>query len=142
MNAVGAAVRKVSQTVGGAATATTMAAGAVGGAAVNGVIGAVSGTVTGVQRGVSTGSHSTPAAALTLGAIGVSGLVEWPLVLAVGGGAFVLRQLNRSDKAVTEPASTAPAKLTSVSSTGSKPAAKTSRPKPRRSAPAKATARR
>ena len=35
-----------------------------------------------------------PAAALTLGALGVAGLIEWPLVLAIGGGALLLRQLN------------------------------------------------
>lgn len=52
----------------------------------------------GVQRGLRTGSHSTPAAALTLGALGVAGLVEWPVLVAVGGTALVLKQLtNRSD---------------------------------------------
>ena len=48
------------------------------------------------RRGIDSGSHSTPAAALTLGALGVAGLVEWPVLLAVGGGALLLRRLNNS----------------------------------------------
>src|ERR1700722_9956904 len=96
MGLVDSAVRSVSRTVGRAATATTTAAGAVGGAAVNGVAGALTGAAAGVQRGIGTGSHSTPAAVLTLGALGATGLVEWPIVLAVGGGALLLRQLNQS----------------------------------------------
>ncbi len=71
-----------------------MAAGARGGGVVNGVIGGVTGTVTGVRQGISSGSHSTPAAALTLGAVGAVGLVEWPVLLAVGGAALLLRQLK------------------------------------------------
>ena len=95
MSVVGDAVRGVGRTVGRAAEMTTEAAGAVGGAAVNGVIGGVQGVTTGVQRGIKSGSHSTPAAALTLGAVGAAGLVDWPVVLAVGGAALLLRQLNR-----------------------------------------------
>ena len=94
MGVVNDAVRTVSRTAGRAAAATTAAAGAVGGAAVNGVVGAVTGAAAGVQKGISSGSHSMPAAALTLGALGVAGLIEWPLVLAIGGGALLLRQLN------------------------------------------------
>src|ERR1700727_1504964 len=60
------------------------------------VDGAVTGAAGGVQKGIDQGSHSTPAAALTLGAIGVAGLVEWPLLLAVGGGALLIRRLNNS----------------------------------------------
>ena len=96
MGVVDGAVRNVSRTVSRAASVTTAAAGAVGGAAVNGVVGAVTGAAAGVQRGIDSGSHSTPAAALTLGALGVTGLVEWPLLLAVGGGALLLRRLNHS----------------------------------------------
>ena len=96
MGVVDGAVHNVSRTVSRAASATTAAAGAVGGAAVNGVVGAVTGAAAGVQKGIDKGSHSTPAAALTLGAIGVAGLVEWPLLLAVGGGALLLRRLNNS----------------------------------------------
>jgi hypothetical protein len=73
---------------------TTEAAGAVGGAAVNGVVGGVQGAATGVQRGLKNGSHSTPAAALTLGVIGAAGLIEWPVLLAVGAGALVLRRVK------------------------------------------------
>src|ERR1700749_1021727 len=94
MGVVNDAVRNVRRTAGRAASATTAAAGAVGGAAVNGVVGAVSGAAAGVQKGIASGSHSTPAAPLTLGALGVAGLIEWPLVLAIGGGALLLRQLN------------------------------------------------
>ncbi|OBY30172.1 hypothetical protein [Mycolicibacter kumamotonensis] len=94
MNAVAGTVRKVAGAATRAATMTTEAAGAIGGAALNGVIGGVKGAASGAQRGLSTGSHSTPAAALTLGALGVTGLVEWPLLVAVGGTALVLKQFN------------------------------------------------
>jgi hypothetical protein len=77
------------------ADAAAAAAGAVGGAAVSGVIGGLQGTVNGVKNGVSSGSHSTPAAVLTLGAIGAAGLVEWPVLLGIGGTALVVRQLNQ-----------------------------------------------
>src|SRR5215212_9074540 len=80
------------------AEATVATAGAVGGAAVNGVIGGMQGTVSGIKNGMSSGSHSTPAAALTLAAIGATGLVEWPIILGVGGTALVVRRLaQRSD---------------------------------------------
>jgi hypothetical protein len=128
MMSVGDAVRGVGRTVSRAANVTTMAAGAVGGAAVNGVVGAMQGAASGVQRGVASGSHSTPAAALTLGALGVTGLVEWPLILAVGGAALVLRQLNRQSgpTAIGTPAKAAPA--TSNASGASEPAKKSSAP--------------
>jgi hypothetical protein len=77
------------------AEAAAAAAGAVGGAAVNGVIGGLQGTANGIKNGASSGSHSTPAAVLTLGAIGAAGLVEWPVLLGIGGTALVLRQLNQ-----------------------------------------------
>ena len=99
MSVVGGAVRGVGKTVSRAATVTTEAAGAVGGAAVNGVVGGVTGAAQGIKRGVSTGSHSTPAAALALGALGVAGLVEWPVLLAVGGGALLLRRMSRKQEA-------------------------------------------
>jgi hypothetical protein len=99
MGFVGGAVRSVGKTVNRAADATTAAAGAVGGAAVNGIVGGVTGAAEGIKRGVSTGSHSTPAAALAIGALGVAGLVEWPVLLAVGGGALLLRRLNQKPEA-------------------------------------------
>jgi hypothetical protein len=98
MSVIGGAVRGVSQAVNRAASATTAAAGAVGGAAVNGVIGGVTGAAEGVKRGMNSGSHSTPAAALAFGALGVAGLVEWPVLLAVGGGALLLQRLNRKER--------------------------------------------
>src|SRR6202034_73756 len=117
MGVVNGAVSNVSRTVSRPASATPAAAGAVGGAAVNGVVGAVTGAAAGVQKGIDSGSHSTPAAALTLGALGVAGIVEWPLLLAVGGGALLLRRLStsRSNGAPTRPATKiAPAKSTSA----------------------------
>ncbi len=115
MGVVDGAVHNVSRAVTRAASATTAAAGAVGGAAVNGVVGAVTGAASGVQRGIDSGSHSTPAAALTLGALGVAGLVEWPLLLAVGGGALLIRRLNSSHT----DQSGRPAKIAAVKSTSS-----------------------
>jgi len=112
MNAVAGTVRKVAGAATRAATMTTEAAGAIGGAALNGVIGGLKGAASGAQRGLSTGSHSTPAAALTLGALGVTGLVEWPVLVAVGGTALVLKQFNgRSEngKASTAAPAKAPA---------------------------------
>jgi hypothetical protein len=103
MNIVGGAVRLVSET----ANATTAAAGAVGGAAVNGIVGGVQGAATGIRQGLSSGSHSTPAALLTLGAVGAAGLVEWPVLAAVGGTALLARQLGR-DTAIHTGADTAP----------------------------------
>lgn len=77
------------------ADATTSAAGAVGGAAVNGIVGGMQGAVNGVKSGLSTGSRSTPAAALTLGAIGAAGIVDWPVLLGIGGTALVIRRLTQ-----------------------------------------------
>jgi hypothetical protein len=125
MGFVDSAVRSVSRTLGRAATATTTAAGAVGGAAVNGVVGALTGAAAGVQRGIGTGSHSTPAAVLTLGALGATGLVEWPIVLAIGGGALLLRQLNHSHDAPAAPVKAAPTKSTRPTSQHTPPAKKT-----------------
>jgi hypothetical protein len=93
MNIVGNVVRGV----GRAAGALTAVAGAAGGAVVNGIAGGVRGGVEGVRDGARSGSHSTPAAALTLGLLGAAGIIEWPLLLGVGGVALVLRQL-RSDE--------------------------------------------
>jgi hypothetical protein len=52
----------------------------------------------GIKNGMSSGSQSTPAAALTLAAIAATGLVDWPIVVGVGGTALVVRRLaERSD---------------------------------------------
>ncbi|WP_082964387.1 hypothetical protein [Mycobacterium sp. E796] len=78
--------------------ASVAAAGAIGGAAVNGVVGGFQGVVGGVQSGLSTGSRSIPAAALTVAAVGAVGLVEWPLLLPVGGTLLGVHYLtHRSD---------------------------------------------
>ena len=77
------------------AEATVGAAGAVGGAMIGGIVGGVRGTVGGIKAGLSDGSQSTPAAAVTLAAIGAAGLVEWPVLLGIGGTALVIRQLNK-----------------------------------------------
>jgi hypothetical protein len=89
-------VQGVTRGFTGLVNATTAAAGAVSGAAVSGVVGGVRGTAEGVRSGLSTGSRSTPAAALTLAAFGAVGLVEWPVLLVVGGTALAVRQLTRS----------------------------------------------
>lgn len=91
MNIINGAVGAITR----AAEATTAAAGAVGGAAINGAIGGMQGTLAGVKHGLSSGSNSTPAAALTLAAIGATGLVEWPVLLGIGGTALVVHQLNQ-----------------------------------------------
>jgi hypothetical protein len=116
-----------------AATATTTVAGAIGGAAVNGVVGGVKGAADGIQSGLDSGRKSTAAAALAIGALGVAGLVEWPVLLAVGGGALVLQRLSH------RPAESAPppkATLTTVP-TQHEAAAKTQKA-PARKAPSKA----
>jgi hypothetical protein len=92
--------------------AATAAAGAMGGAAAGGVIGGIRGTAAGVKDGLRRGGHSTPAAALTLGAIGAAGLVEWPVLAIVGGTALLVRELTKpspEDKP-QPPATTTPAK--------------------------------
>jgi hypothetical protein len=88
--------------VTGTADVTSSAAGAVGGAAITGVIGGVEGAVQGVRNGLGTGSRSTPLAALTLAGVGAAGLVEWPLLVTIGGGALLLHQLNRRNGATEQ----------------------------------------
>ena len=50
---------------------------------------------------------------MAIGALGVAGLVEWPVLLAVGGGALLLRRLNQKSeapaKASLKPVPTEPA---------------------------------
>lgn len=108
MDIAGSARRAVT----GTANATTAAAGAVGGAAVSGIIGGVQGTVGGIRSGLGSGSHSAPAAVLTFAAIGAAGLVDWPVLVAIGGTALLVRQLTRNSDGqptiapVTSPPST------------------------------------
>jgi hypothetical protein len=101
-------VRGVTRLITGTAEAAAAAAGAVGGAAITGVIGGVQGTVSGIRSGLADGSHSTPAAALTLGVIGAAGLVEWPVLLTVGGTALVVHQLSKRSEGQPEGASVTP----------------------------------
>lgn len=136
MASVGGAARKLTRAAGSAATMTTEAAGAVGGAAVSGVIGGVKGAAAGIQQGLGRGSHSTPAAALTLGALGVAGLVEWPVLLAVGAGALVLKQLAKRPE--PEPAPPKAAPLKSVKQPAAGPSAGPRRsPAPKKTTPAR-----
>ncbi|MFE4502980.1 hypothetical protein ACFRFQ_24270 [Rhodococcus sp. NPDC056743] len=99
-------VSEATRVVTGAASVTTSAVGAVGGGVVGGVNGGIRGAVGGVRDGMRAGSKSTPTAVLTLAAMGAAGLVEWPILLGVGGAAVVLRQLAGADtpeKSVTKP---------------------------------------
>ncbi|QHE71024.1 hypothetical protein [Rhodococcus sp. WAY2] len=103
--------------VTGAGEAAVATVGAVGGATVGSVVGSLRGTAEGAMEGARYGSHSTPAALLTLGAVGTVGLVEWPLVLAAGGTALVLRQLTPARPkaaAATPTAGSTPSKPTAV----------------------------
>lgn len=126
MDILRGATRLATQT----ANTTTAAAGAVGGAAINGIIGGVQGTARGVRDGLANGSHSTPAALLTLGAVGAAGLVEWPVLLTLGGAVLLVRRFGPHDGAQPQAAAASAA-------ADDKPA--TSRP---RSAPAKSTRKR
>ena len=102
-------VHGVTRGVTGILNATTAAAGAVSGAAVSGVVGGVRGTAEGVRNGLSSGSHSTPAAALTLAVFGAVGLVEWPVLLVVGGTALAVRRLSESrENGTPTPVASAP----------------------------------
>lgn len=126
------AARRLRQSVSQAATTTTTTAKAAGDAAVKGVVGGVTGAVSAIQRGVDSKNVAVPAVALA--AVGVAGLVEWPAVLAVGGGALLLREMNRRRGTTTPNA--APAK-----SSGSRPSAqrKTRSVTPAKKSPRKAS---
>jgi hypothetical protein len=89
--------RKTIQMAADTVEASVAAAGALGGAVVNGVAGGVQGALGGVQSGLRSGSQSIPAAALTVTAVGGAaavGLVEWPVLLPVGGTVLVLHYLT------------------------------------------------
>jgi hypothetical protein len=126
--------RRAVRVVTDSAHAATAAAGAMGGAAVGGVIGGIRGTAAGVKNGLRRGGHSTPAAALTLGAIGAAGLVEWPVLAIVGGTALLVRELT---KASPEDKPQPPAAVTSSSPSAAttKTPAKASAPRARKSTP-------
>lgn len=88
-------VDEATRVVRGVADATTTVAGAVGGGVIGGVTGGIRGTAEGVRDGIRAGSSSTPTAVLTMAAVGAAGLVEWPVLLAVGGTALVLHEWDR-----------------------------------------------
>ncbi|MQP34195.1 hypothetical protein GEO20_19855 [Rhodococcus erythropolis] len=110
-------VDEATRVVRGVADATTTVAGAVGGGVIGGVTGGIRGTTEGVRDGIRAGSSSTPTAVLTMAAVGAAGLVEWPVLLAVGGTALVLHEWDRKSarpdravKAVGRATKTEPAK--------------------------------
>ena len=149
MNVFTGAVRAITRSTG----ASVAAAGALSGAAINGVIGGVQGAVAGAQRGLDSGRHSTPAAALTLAAIGATGLVEWPVVLLVGGTALAVRQLDQRARqesasrlsAVPDPPTKASGRAAPAPKKAAKTAARKAAPRkaaPRKTAPRKTAARR
>jgi hypothetical protein len=86
--------------------ASIAAAGALGGAAVNGVVGGVQGVIGGVRSGLSSGGRSTRAAALTVAAVGAAGLVEWPVLLPVGGMVLGVHYLTHRSGGARKRAST------------------------------------
>jgi hypothetical protein len=117
-------VRDARRVVVRTADAATAVVGAVGGAAVTGVIGAVEGTAAGVRNGLRNGSHSTTTAALTLAAIGVAGVVDWPILVAVGGGALAIHQLSRRMPESHQSVQTATKSATARSPRAKRPARK------------------
>src|SRR5262249_3376705 len=95
MNIVSGAV----QAVGRTADAATATAGAIGGAAINGVVGGIKGAGPGIRSGRSQGSRSPVVAAATLAAVGAAGLVDWPVLLTVGGATLVVHELSQRNRA-------------------------------------------
>ncbi|WP_395309062.1 hypothetical protein V4U86_27825 [Mycobacterium sp. AMU20-3851] len=121
--------------IGRTADAAAATAGAIGGAAVNGVIGGIKGTGSGIRSGMSQGSRSSAAAALTFAAVGAAGLIEWPVLLTVGGATLLVHEINQrtrdgqtaesDDHAPVRTA--APVKRTTARSAPKTPAARTAR---------------
>lgn len=81
-------------TTGDVASATTSTIGALTAAAAGTAIGAAQGAVKGFGRGLGTGATSTPIAVLGLAGIGAAGLIDWPILLAGGAAALLLRQFR------------------------------------------------
>jgi len=99
---------------------------------VSGVIGGVKGTVGGIRSGLDSGSHSTPAAVLTFAAVGAAGLVDWPVLVAIGGTALVVGQLTKHSDA-QPPVKLAAAPSSTRRAGPAKPATRTPRTPPRKS---------
>lgn len=99
----------VTNAVTKAAYFTTDVAGALGGMTAGVVVGGVKGGLDGAKNGVRTGmekgTESPVTSAATMAVLGVSGVVGWPIVAAVGGPALAVRMLRPrpgSDEADTE----------------------------------------
>jgi len=88
---------------GDVAAAATTTVGALAGGAVGGVIGAVGGALKGIGKGLGTGAPSTPAALLGVVAVGATGLLDWPVLIAGSAALLILRRL-RMPPAATPPA--------------------------------------
>ena len=127
MDIVGGATRFIT----GTANATTAAAGAVGGAADQRSDRRCGRHGQGIRNGLSSGSNSTATAALTFGAIGAAGLIEWPVLLDNRG-------YRARGSSTQSPLGIGPRAHGAEPATG-KAASATSSP-PRRSAPAQVRA--
>lgn len=53
-------------------------------------------TVEHTVRGAATRTAEVPTAALAASALGLIGLIDWPIVVAVGAGAFVVQRMSRN----------------------------------------------
>lgn len=98
-------VRNTMRVASDAVEASVAAAGAISGAAVKGAVGGIQGAIVGAQSGLSSGSRSIPAAALTVAAVGAVGLVEWPVLLPVGGTLLGVHYLTHRSNGERKPAS-------------------------------------
>ncbi|MFC9356541.1 hypothetical protein ACFTZB_08155 [Rhodococcus sp. NPDC057014] len=112
----------------GAGEAATATLGAIGGAAVGGLIGSMKGAATGAAEGARRGSHSTPAAVLTMGAVAATGVVQWPIMAAVGGTALVLDRLQPRTSPQNKPGTSATTSGADAPATGTVGAASTTTP--------------
>ena len=79
-----------------------------------------------LRGGAEKGSRSPTAAALTAVALGVTGIIDWPLLLTAGGTALVVNRLtSRPDIQTRNSTATSPAP------SGAKSTMKTKAPRPR-----------
>jgi hypothetical protein len=138
MDIVRGAARVITRT----ADATMATAGAIGGAAVSGVVGGVQGTASGLRNGLSSGSHSIPAAALTVGVVGAAGLVDWPLLLTIGGTALVVHEISRRSDGQRAAAAPVPLKAVGGAASSRKTAPRKASATARRPRPTKTSRRR
>ncbi len=118
-----AATTSLGATIAGA---TTTAAGAASGGALGATRGALRGAADGVRGGAEKGSRSPTAAALTAVALGATGIIDWPLLLTVGGTALVVNRLTSRPDIQTRNSTTTP-----PAPSGAKSTIKTKAPRPR-----------